>query len=74
MNWTDPTAVTARLTQVVSLAISVVALVHPGWHQPEAVTTAVPAVGLVVATIVQLVESWRHATITKAAIAAGKAP
>lgn len=68
MTWTDPTSVTARLTQLASLVVSVVALVHPGWHEPEAVQTAVPAVGLVVASAVQLVESWRHTTITKAAL------
>ena len=73
-SWTDPTAIATYLSSFAGLVVFVVAIFHPGFNPPPSTVQAViGGVSLLIAGAAQLANVIRHASATKAAIAAGAA-
>lgn len=71
--WTDAASVTSYLTSIAATICALIGLTHPGFHEPADIQSAIPAVGLTVAGVAQLVNIWTHRAAQAAAIAANSA-
>lgn len=63
--------VSAHITATLSGVLSVVALLHPGFHLPSVTQTVVTCTGIVVAGIVEVYHLLTHRQIQQALVVAG---
>lgn len=67
--WTDATSVAAYVTALAGAALTIVAIVKPGWHPSFNVQAVAVAVGAIVSAAAMLVNVIRHIIVTKALVA-----
>lgn len=67
--WTDPTSVATYVTALAGAALTIIAIVKPGWHPNFSVQAASVAIGTLVAGAAMVINVIRHTVVTKAMIA-----